>query len=68
MKILKKVDRSLQKVAFTRRMDLRFDPTAELVGLDIYASKMKTSGEHEGGHMFNLNPGEWGTQGYKKNL
>lgn len=50
-----KVDGSLQKVVLARRMDLRFDPSAELVGLDMLR-KWKFGG-HEGGHLFYLNPG-----------
>jgi 2-succinyl-5-enolpyruvyl-6-hydroxy-3-cyclohexene-1-carboxylate synthase/o-succinylbenzoate synthase len=49
------VDGSLQKVVLARRMDLRFDPSAELNGLDMLR-KWKFGG-HEGGHLFYLNPG-----------
>ena len=45
----------LEKVVLARRMDLKFDPSAELRGLDM-VRKWKFGG-HEGGHLFYLNPG-----------
>lgn len=45
----------LEKVVLARRMDLKFDLSAELRGLDM-VRKWKFGG-HEGGHLFYLNPG-----------
>ena len=49
------LDNDLQKVVLARRLDLKFDPSAELRGLDMLR-KWKFGG-HEGGHLFYLNPG-----------
>lgn len=46
---------ALEKVVLARRMDLKFDPCAELRGLDMLR-KWKFGG-HEGGHLIYLNPG-----------